>query len=161
MEQESAQIQVTQQTLDALLNDIEGRQSSITSLKQDDRIKLVEATRSSLIKQLYTDPTLSDGLWKQAQTFAEPTAVPIIKPMLHPSDAIGYPLPPLDVSKGVAAQKARQQAWLAEYDEVKKQAMELVRPVAQRTKNQMENLERSERERVEGSAGTLHFLLVV
>ena len=61
----------------------------------------------------------------------------------------------------MTAQKARQQAWLAEYDEVKKQAMELVRPVVQRTKKQMENLERSEKERVDGSVGTLDVLLVV
>lgn len=161
MEQESTQIQASQQTLGTLLDDIESRQPSVVGLRQDERIGLVEATRSSLNKHLYTDPTLSDGFWKQAQAFAGPTAVPIARHTLQSSSSIGYQVPPLDVSIGVAAQRARQQAWLAEYDEVKKKTMELLRPVVQRTKKQMENLERAEKERLDGSVGTLDVMLVV
>jgi hypothetical protein len=157
MEQESAQIQASQQTLDILLNAIESRQTSAVGLKQDEKARLVEATRSSLVKHLYTDPTLSDGFWKQAQGFAGSTAVPIARSTLQESSPIGYQVPPLDVSQGVAAQRARQQAWLAEYDEVKKQTMELLRPVVQRTKKQIENLE-TEGER---AVGTLNVMLVV
>jgi hypothetical protein len=161
MEQESVQIQASEQTLGALLDNIESRQINVVGLKQDERIGIVGATLSSLIKDIYTDLTLSDGFWKQAQAFAGPTAVPIARHTLEPSSSIGYQVPPLDISQGLAAQRACRQAWLAEYDEVKNQTMELLRPVVQRTKKQMENLERAERERLDGSVGTLDVLLVV